>query len=181
MPTKTIISIAILLILLGAISWFYYSQQRPTITENFILDAKNCVYDIDGDIITLENGYSEREVAPGSASKKITRYFGNEAVGDFNNDGIGDTAFILTQNSGGSGTFYYLVAAVSGNNTCNGTNAILLGDRIAPQTTESDGNMIIVNYAGRKPGEPMSTSPSVGVTKRFSVEGITLRDITPEK
>lgn len=180
MQRKIIVSVIIFLIVLVGTFGFYLSQKKSAGNENVVIDPKNCTYDIEGDSITLENGYSEIAAAPGSASKKVTRYFGNEATGDFNNDGIADTAFILTQSSGGSGTFYYVVAAVSGNNTCHGTNAIFLGDRIAPQTTESDGNLIKVNYANRKPGEPMTTSPSLGVTKQFSIEDGILRDISSE-
>ncbi|HEY4486176.1 MAG TPA: hypothetical protein VJB70_00370, partial [Candidatus Paceibacterota bacterium] len=40
---------------------------------------------------------------------------------------------------------------------------VLLGDRIAPQTTErGEGRMVVVNYTERAYGEPMTASPSVG-------------------
>ena len=51
----------------------------------------------------------------------------------------------------------------------SGTNAVLLGDRIAPQTTRIVDGLIEVNYADRAPGEPMTARPSVGVTKRLRV------------
>ena len=50
--------------------------------------------------------------APGSASRIVTRYFGSEVRGDLNGDGREDVAFLLTQQSGGSGTFFYAVAAL---------------------------------------------------------------------
>ena len=107
----------------------------------------------------------------------MTEYFGNEVMADFNGDGLKDTAFILTQNSGGSGTFYYAVVALSSKGGCKGTNAILLGDRIAPQTTEFSNGKIIVNYADRKPTEPMSATPSVGVSKHLEVKGGSLVEV----
>jgi len=134
-------------------------------------DYKNATYVIEGQPVTLVNGHSEVPAAPGSASKVLTDYFGNDATGDLNGDGLPDVAFILTQNSGGSGTFYYVVAALrSSAGTYTGTNAVLLGDRIAPQTTEIKGGEVIVNYADRKPGEPMTAQPSVGVSKYLKVE-----------
>lgn len=132
-------------------------------------DYKNISYQIDGQTVTLKNGLSEVDIVPGSASKSVTRYFGNEARGDFNGDGMEDVAFLLTQNNGGSGTFYYLVVALKNKSGYQGTNGILLGDRIAPQTTEWRDGFITVNYADRKPGEPMTTQPSVGISRHFKV------------
>jgi len=40
------------------------------------------------------------------------QYFGNEATGDLNGDGQADKAFLVTQDPGGSGTFYYVIAAL---------------------------------------------------------------------
>jgi hypothetical protein len=90
---------------------------------------------------------------------------------DFNGDGKQDTVFILTQNNGGSGTFYYVVVALSGPDGYSGTNGVLLGDRVAPQTTEIKNGQIIVNYADRKAGEAMTVAPSVGVSKYLNLNG----------
>lgn len=135
---------------------------------------KDIAYAIDGQAVTLVNGKAEVESAPGSASKTIMQYFGNEAVGDLNGDGSPDIAFLLTQTGGGSGTFYYVVVALKTASGYKGSNAILLGDRIAPQTTEIKDGVLLVNYADRKPGEPMTAQPSVGVSKYFKVTGSVL-------
>lgn len=142
-----------------------------------VLDAKNCTYNIAGQEVTLKNGYSEQEAAPGSASKIITQYFGNEAAGDFNGDGFGDLAFLFTQDSGGSGTFYYVAAALGGQDACAGTNALLLGDRIAPQATEFRDGLIIVNYAARQAGEPMTATPSAAKSSYFKVDSNQLIEV----
>lgn len=139
-------------------------------------DYKNTTYIIEGQSVTLTDGRAETTVAPGSASKTVTQYFGNEATGDLNNDGTPDVAFLLTQDAGGSGTFYYVVVALKTSDGYQGTNAILLGDRIAPQTTEIREGQLIVNYADRKPDEPMTAQPSVGVSKYLKVEGTILVD-----
>ncbi|MES2088324.1 MAG: hypothetical protein V4467_05050 [Patescibacteria group bacterium] len=138
------------------------------------MSHKDATYMIEDNSVTLMKGMSEMPAMPGSASKVTTSYFGNEAMGDLNGDKMPDVAFILTQNSGGSGTFYYVVVALETNMGYHGTNAILLGDRIAPQTTEIRDGGVIVNYAERKTGEPMTARPSVGVSKYLKVTGTTL-------
>ncbi len=83
---------------------------------------KDISYEIEGQIVALKNSTS-------------TKYFSNEVKGDFNGDGLEDVAFLLTQDSGGSGTFFYVVGALRGVDGFQGINGIFLGDRIAPQTT----------------------------------------------
>ena len=131
------------------------------------MNIKNATYSINGQSVTLVNGISTVPIAPDSASIVTTKYFGNEVIHDFNNDGRLDTAFILTQNTGGSGTFYYVVVALNMARGYIGGVGFLLGDRIAPQTTEMSKNLstpdvIVINYADRKKGEAFTVKPSVG-------------------
>lgn len=137
-------------------------------------DARNATYLIEGKEVTLVDGVAEVEAAPGSASKITTRYFGNEATGDLNGDGHPDIAVILTQDGGGSGTFFYVAVALHSDSGYIGTNAVLLGDRVAPQPTEIRDGEVIANYAGRAPGEPMTAQPSVGTSKYLVVRDGTL-------
>lgn len=137
------------------------SQQAPA-----MLDEKDADYTIEGKRVKLVNGYSE-EAVQGSTSKIITRYFGNEVRRDLNGDDREDVVFIVTRETGGSGVFYYVVAALNTDKGYIGSHGLLLGDRIAPQTTEMSQNpkhvnVIIVNYAVRKPGEPFTAKSSVG-------------------
>lgn len=169
---KTLLSI-ISIIVVGVGIWFWMSQDQVAVPQ---ADYKNVTYVIEGQSVTLTGGRAETVAAPGSASKTATQYFGNETTGDLNNDGMPDVAFLLTQDAGGSGTFYYVVVALKTSDGYQGTNAILLGDRIAPQTTEIREGQLIVNYADRKPDEPMTTQPSVGVSKYLKVEGTLLVD-----
>jgi hypothetical protein len=146
-------------------------------------DPRNATYAINGQPVTLVNGAAEEPAAPGSAEKIVTRYFGNAAEVDLNDDGRMDSAFLLTQITGGSGTFFYVAAALQNPaGTYQGTNAIFLGDRIAPQSTNIDPNnpaQFIVNYADRAPGEPMSAQPTQGVSKTFKFDNGTLVEVPP--
>ena len=149
----------------------------PTTGAAVAAGYQNAAYVIDGKSILLVNGRAETPSVPGSASKVVTQFFGSETTGDLNADGKPDEAFIVTQTTGGSGTFYYVVAALKKGSGYVGTNAILLGDRVAPQSTEirAEGR-IIANYADRKTGEPLSAQPSVAVSKYLTLEGEVLAE-----
>ncbi len=152
---------------------------RVASAEKPAANYKDATYQIEGKQVTLINGLSEVAAAPGSATKIVTRYFGNEATGDLNGDGKPDVAFLLTQDPGGSGTFFYVVAALRTETGYLGTNAVFLGDRIAPQPTNIKDGMIVVNYAERKAGEPFTTAPSIGVSKYLKVVDGKLTVVTP--
>jgi hypothetical protein len=155
------------------------SNAEATITPGVLeatLHLPSChdaTFKIDGDAITLVAGFSAMETAPGSAAKITTQYFGNDTLADLNGDGEQDCAFILTQETGGSGRFYYLVAALRSGKGYQGTNGIFLGDRIDPLTISTTAGTITVNYADRKPDEPFTNQPSVNLTKHIKlVDGI---------
>ncbi|MCX6226982.1 MAG: hypothetical protein NTV01_19905 [Bacteroidia bacterium] len=147
-----------------------------------VFDPKNATYTIEGDSIALINGKAEKEIAPGSASKIEVMAWGEPAIGDLSAGEANDAALILAYSAGGSGTFYYVVAALKDpqSGKAMGTNAIILGDRIAPQNISIDIGKIIVNYANRKNSEPFSVTPTVGITRTFSVQGGTLMEVTTE-
>jgi len=173
--TFTIVSI---IIIAGVIFWYTTGSTSNSLkTSN--KDNKNTTYIIEGQTVALVGGRSEVAVVPGSASKTITQYFGNDATGDLNGDGLPDIASLVTQTGGGSGTFYYVVVAFNTKNGYQGTNAILIGDRIAPQSTEIKDGKVIVNYADRVFGEPITARPSVGMSKYFKVQNGTLIEVGP--
>ena len=156
------------------------STEAPTTKPTYVVDPQNATYLIDGKEVTLVDGVAEQEAAPGSASKIVTKYFGNAVNIDLNSDGLMDSGFLLTQDGGGSGTFFYVAAAINPAGSTQGTNAIFLGDRIAPQSTDVDpGNpaQFIVNYAERKASEPMSAQPSVAVSRTFKLDNGTLVEV----
>ena len=134
---------------------------------------------IEGQRIRLD-GLSETDTSPGSASRIVTRYFGNELTTDLNNDGREDVVFLVTQQRGGSGTFFYAVAALNTEAGYRGSDGYLLGDRIVPQTTvvsrnPRHKNVIVVNYGDRRPDEPMTARTSVGKSVYLKLDAEAMR------
>ena len=157
-----IVPLAVIIVCLVYAMGLSRSSLAPVIIQT-ASSPRDATYTIDGHLVTLKDGVSDIEAAPGSASRIITRYFGNEVAHDFDGDGRIDSAFIIDQSTGGTGTFYYVVVALNTATGYVGSEGFLLGDRIAPQTVEmGKGNVIVANYADRKPGESFTVQPSVG-------------------
>lgn len=161
-------AIGLFVVLALVLGWYALGGRFPTGSHTGAAnDYKNASYLIDGRSVQLVNGVAEEEAAPGSASKIITRYFGNELTTDLDGDGREDVVFLLTQETGGSGTFFYAVAARNTPDGYVGSDGYFLGDRIAPQSTNLSQNpkqkgVVVINYADRLPGEPMTARPSQG-------------------
>ena len=169
-----IIAIAVLITIAVILSQsFHQSFYSPALGPT-AFDGKNSSFIIDGKQVTLVNGMATSTVADSGAAI-ITRYFGNEAVGDLNGDGLEDVAFLVSQETRGSGIFYYIITAINNGNGYKLTNAFFIGDRIAPQSTRifSSARELHVYFAERNPGESMTTQPSVGavLVLKVSAEG----------
>lgn len=185
---KKIYAIGICAIAACVIAGCYYLERsrgayptvipQPPAANTTSLDPLNATYRIDGVAVTLVNGRSEQPAAPHSAETMKTQIFGVPVLGEINGTTTDVAAVILTQDGGGSGTFYYVAVALGSASTGTiGTNAVFLGDRIAPDTIQITNGIVTVNYADRKVTDPMSTPPSVGVSKYLVVAGTTLYDI----
>ena len=107
------------------------------------------------------------------------KYFGNEVTHDFNGDGVLDRVYLVTYSQGGSGTFYYVVVTLNTPNGPVNSELYLLGDRIAPQTTEvavvGSSTQIIVNYADRSLTDSFAVAPSIGKTVRLILDPSTMK------
>ncbi|MFA5131942.1 MAG: hypothetical protein WC444_01290 [Candidatus Paceibacterota bacterium] len=150
---KTITGIFIISVLLGSYVWFSHQKNK----------TEPITFTINGETVTLADETHVEDSLGGVTSRTLTTYFGNDVRGDFNGDTKEDKAFLVTQNTGGSGTFYYVATTLGG-------EALFLGDRIAPQSTDYKNGEIVVNYADRNNTDPMTTQPSVGVSKYFIVK-----------
>lgn len=171
---KYLIALLVVVVVLAG-----YVLLRPN-TPLGASDPKNATYLIEGQYVQLHDGTAETSSAPDSASKITTRYFGNELVTDLDGDGRNDTAFILTQERGGSGVFFYAVAARNTPDGFVGSDGYFLGDRIVPQATNESTNpqhknVVVFNYAVRAPEEPMTAQPSIGKSAYLKLDPTTMQ------
>lgn len=138
---------AAVIIVVAALAIFYKSNNAPVKTNSPLTAS----YNIEGQTTAL--------------TSDDTKPFGEPVYGDISNDGKNDAVLFITKEASGSGTFFYAVAATEQNGQWTGTNAVFLGDRIAPQNVSITNGVANFNFADRKENEPFTTSPSVGVTK----------------
>lgn len=123
-------------------------------------DALNAQYWIEGKAVDLVDGKSSTSV-DGSAAKVVTRAVGLTLQQDLNADGREDAVFILTQETGGSGTFVYVVAAIASGSGYRGSVGYFLGDRIVVQSLQVGVHgSIVVTYLDRGAEQPFSSPPT---------------------
>jgi hypothetical protein len=180
LPIEDKVAMAIAVIPRAGVKFIQAGEERvPVSNKESALDPLNASYTIGGRQVHLIDGRAEVEAAPGSATEIMTSVFGKPVYGDLDGDGKEDAALLLVYDPGGSGTFYYVAVAVKVNGTYRGTNGVLLGDRIAPQEVQVRNGVVTVNYADRRPEEPMTASPSVGKSQYLVLKSGELVAIKP--
>jgi hypothetical protein len=145
------------------------------------IDSRNATYLIEGTPYTFVNGTAERETTPADTTTKVTATIWDKpANGDLNRDGLPDAAVIISRKPDENSTLFYVAAAIQDKESGGiiGTNAIFLGDQIAPENIVIENNVVIVNYLTRRQDEPKTAEPSVPGTSRYVFTGTAL---TPEK
>jgi len=156
------------------------SKNGPPGPDTLVANSPaNASYLIENNRVQLQNGRAEWQAAPGSASKIKVALWGETVYGALNNDGHEDAVLFLTYQGGGSGTFFYLGAALLESGNYQGTNGLWLGDRIGPPTADIKNGLITINYLDRNPDESMAAAPSVEQTRYFILDHSTLREIKP--
>ncbi|HSF04565.1 MAG TPA: hypothetical protein VLG10_02125 [Methylomirabilota bacterium] len=165
-------------VLLAVLSGLACSSQSPGTTQTPVgQDPLNSAYVVDGAVFTLRDGRAEMAAAPGSATRSRLQVSGQPVFADLNGDGAHDAAVALIYDPGGSGTFFYVAAAVRTALGYSGTNAVRVGDRISPIDLRVEGRTIVYTYADRRPQEGFAVRPSVVRSKRLVLNGGTLREL----
>jgi len=129
----------------------------------------NATFVIEKKAVRLVGGRAEVPVAAGSAARVTTMVFGKPAIGDLNGDGRDDAALFLVQDPGGSGAFHYTAAAIARNGTYQGSNAVFLGDRVAPRAIAIRNGVIVAEYTDRRPDQPMAATPTIAKTMHLTL------------
>ncbi|MGN6669504.1 MAG: lysozyme inhibitor LprI family protein [Trinickia sp.] len=128
------------------------------------IDYKNAIYRIDGKDVTLLEGQHAQPVAEGSAEQDVTRVIEPPAHAVGKLGGRAAVAVFLSENGGGSGTFYYVALAF---NDGRGTT-FQIGDRIRPIGIAINGDDLVVSYLDRQADEPMAVPPTVPRERHFA-------------
>ncbi|GLQ95031.1 hypothetical protein [Dyella acidisoli] len=132
----------------------------------------NATYTIEGDTVTLVNGAHSQPAAPGSHTVHETRLIkGMQTCGEF--DGKPVVVVLLSDDPGGSGTFIYMAAVGQDGHSYP---SVLLGDRVKPKSIVVEKDLIVVTYLDRAANEPMASSPTMTIVRRFGLQGEHLVD-----
>lgn len=124
----------------------------------------NSTIQIENTEVTLAEGSAETDI-PDSSAQALTKVVGEPVYGDVNDDGVDDAVFVITHSEGGTGTFYYVATALKSDLGYLGTNAVLLGDRIAVETVKVANGVIKVHLKTRGEGQSFADTPIVPETK----------------
>ncbi|MCD4754147.1 MAG: hypothetical protein K8R40_13840 [Anaerolineaceae bacterium] len=125
----------------------------------------------------LQEGFAVAPVAEDSASSlRVTLY--DFTLGDLNNDDFSDISALLIADAGGSGTFFYLTAALGGDDGILPVDTIFLGDRILVTESEINEGEISITYWTRPEDIPMSAEPTVKINARYILEEGHLVEVT---
>ena len=125
-------------------------------------DPANAGYYIDGIVYTLVNGELEQAIEDSTTVNKF-KLLDFKAAGDINKDGTDDVAVVVTNDAGGSGTFYYLAIFTSGSSPVI-ENTSYLGDRIVVNDITFTNNQFQVKYLDRDSESDMASDPTIEIT-----------------
>ena len=169
--------IVIIIVVIGALAILYAMRDSSSVKDadktttsknsNFRPDPSNGTFMIDNESITLSAGRNETQITPTSALVEETVLLDKFAYGDVNADDKEDTALLLARYGGGSGTFIYVAVFVSGPVTYRGSDALFIGDRVAPQSISINNGIVTVDYLDRGPDEAFAAEPTIPTSKQF--------------
>ncbi len=179
MPIEEKIAMSLAVIPRSGVKFMQAGSRLIPVTKDSATSPLDAVFSIGGRSIRLCNGRADEQRADGSMTKDAFSVFGSPASGDLDGDGDEDAGLILVHDPGGSGTFFYVAACLNTDGLYTSTNAVLIGDRIAPQGIAIRNGLMVATYAERGPGEPMTALPGVTRTTYLWVKGMTLEIIEP--
>jgi hypothetical protein len=138
------------------------TSDEGTVVSQNPADPSNAGYYIDGIVYTLSNGILDQQIEDSTTFNKF-KLLEFKASGDINQDSVDDSAVILINDAGGSGTFYYLGILTSGPTPII-ENTSFLGDRIeVKEINFVDGNFEVV-YLDRDVETSFDQPPTIEIT-----------------
>ena len=162
----------VIVIILGTIGLLYYMRENSndspatatveTDDRTFRPNASSATFTFDEGTVTLSQGHFENK-----DDFEETTLLPETAYGDLNNDGKNDSVVLLARSGGGSGVFIYAAVYISGPINYKGTNALFLGDRIAPEDISIANGVVTISYLDRREDEALAAEPTIEVSKQF--------------
>lgn len=130
---------------------------------------KNSVYlaPMSGTPITLSNGRYEGGTDANRISVVLDSHI---AFGDMNNDGQEDAVALLTENTGGTGVFYYLTVLINLNGAPVQAASILIDDRPIIENLELEDTKIHLSAVIHGPSDPM-INPTLHINEIYTFKG----------
>lgn len=119
---------------------------------------------------TLEDGEFREPLAPGSAGELVIQ-LGKWAAGDIDGQSGGDATAITIEQTGGSGTFYFVHALTADGDDLRDAGVAFLGDRIRVEGVSIHDGVIVVALLDRAPDAAMASEPTVAAIRRFTLKG----------
>jgi len=145
-----------------------------------LMDLMNFTYEgIYEQPVQLDNGAFQGEPFEAGGASRPTVTLANYAFGQLNDDGLEDAAVVLVENSGGSGSFYYLMAVVSQEGGFVNAATHLLGDRLRVQSLSVDEGQITLQTVTHGPDDPMCC-PSLEMPYVYAFSGNILMQTSPK-
>lgn len=150
------------------------AEPTPTpapITEAQIQNATYTVPDLE-DPVELTDGAYELQYGEGATMVHTVRLV-DHILGDLNKDGVDDAAVILSHNSGGTGTWIYLVGMLNEDGEPQQAAITLLGDRTPVHTLNIEDGTIVIDLMTHAESDPMCC-PSQRARQIYQLEEDTL-------
>lgn len=136
--------------------------------QQFLANTTYTVEESPAGSVTLENGEYREPVAEGSATELVVTWTGVAATGTLN--GQFAVATVITVNTGGTGTFYYLALFTQDENgQLVNTATTYLGDRAIINSLDITRNTIVVDMVQAGADDPMCC-PTEHVEQVFALE-----------
>ncbi len=137
----------------------------PQISEEALRGGEYELRDLG--VVRLTDGLYEHPYGEGATQKDSVAFVAS-ARGDLNGDGADDAAVVLAASTGGTGSFYTIVAAVDVEGQALQAGADYLGDRVRIEGLEVADGQIVVNMLVAGPQDPMCC-PSQKVVRTYAL------------
>lgn len=146
-------------------TWNYAKASCDVSVSNIV---KNASFLLEGSNVQLTDGISAVPIE-NSSLVNLTKYYGCPSSGQLEDKKTAALSFVISNESGGSGTFYYLAAAVEKDGGYIIIDPVFIGDRIKPIETSINNGILIISYLDRAAGEGYSAEPSIQKNRKFKV------------